>query len=528
MIMYRRFVHFSSAKLGNARQSFDVLDRLAKSAGSYNNDNFNGFIQEDSENTSIDPLNTVLARWKDEFLRSPNATLNPRKVLEKVEEWKGLVDSVGVTNSLQGHLQHRLEILLRPDAKSYMHIIQAVATSIDEHGRHQKQENQNKVYFVDALLKHLIRESKTDFSVQPNFSSFSTVMNAWAKTNSYSNNTNNVKNEGKGTFMSSKKVEELLRCMEKLHEEGWPNLQPNVVIYNILLNVWAKGGEVKKIEDTLQRMIRLEIGVSPDSISYSTLLSAYAKLGTPEAALKADSLLHQMIELFNLGMESAKPNVISFSNVTQCHAQLGNGEKSEEWLRKLQDLYHAHQDPDWKPDLAIYNTVVQSWAISGQPQKAEDFLHTMVMDDETVKNDRKSPNDLDQSVQPNSQTFNIVLSAWAKTGEAERAEAILMEMHKLHVENDFDTRPTVVSYNTVLDSYAQKTNRIVNANKKNKNKNKHIKNDHQGEDAPWIRAEAILNHMIDLCRGGDHSLKPTARTWNTGKLSSKYLHSKFL
>ena len=126
---------------------------------------------------------------------------------------------------------------------------------------------------------------------------------------------------------------------------------------------------------------------------------------------------------------------------------------------------------------------------------------------------------------PNSQTFNIVLSAWAKIGEAERAENMLMEMHKLYVEDDLDTRPTVVSYNTVLDSYAQKTNRLMNSGRRKKgSRNRRVTKDNyehsndQIEDAPWNRAEAILDHMIDLCRGGDVTVTPTARTWNTGKL----------
>lgn len=521
MIICRRFVHLSSTKLENAKHSFELLDRLAKSAASSNNDNFNESIQKVSDSSHLDPLNTVLARWKNEFLKAPGNTLNPRKVLEKIDKWKGLVDSISVTNSLKRNIQEHLEELLRPDVKSYMHIIQAVGSSIDEHSHQRTEEKMNKVYFIDALLKRLIEESKTDISIQPNVSSFSTVMNAWAKTNSHSNNTNNAKHERRGISSSSKKVEELLLCMDKLNTKGWPNLQPNVVIYNILLNAYAKEGKVRKIEDILQRMIRLKIpGVSPDSISYSTLLSAYAKSGTHVEAKKAESLLHQMLELYNHGMENAKPNVISFSNVMQCYSQLGNGEKAEEWLRRLKDLYHCHQDPDWEPDLGIYNTVVQAWVLSGQPAKAEQFLRQMmVIDNENIRNDRISENDPTHFVEPNCQTFNIVLSAWAKIGEAERAEAILMEMHKLHVENAFDTRPTVVTYNTVLDSYAQKTNRVINANRKNFNsKNKKIKKVdriNQGEDAPWNRAEAILNHMIDLSREGDLSVKPTARTWNT-------------
>jgi pentatricopeptide repeat protein len=507
MNIYRRFIHSTSTKLGNSKHSFEVLGRLAKCAGS--NDHF----LKSSENVSIDPLNAVLARWKTEYLETPNETIHPRKVLEKVDEWKKLVDDFDNTNSLELHHQQELGKLLRPDEKSYMHVIQAVANSIEERSHQQKTANKKKLDFIDELLTRLIEQSKTDFSIRPNVHSFSAVMNAWAKTDI-------VKKEQKGINSSSRKVEELLLCMEDFYEKGWPSLQPNVVTYNILLNAWAKEGKVSNIEDTLQRMIRLEIP-GPDSVSYGTLLSAYAKLGTLEAALKAESLLEQMLELYRHGMESAKPNVISFSSVIQCHARLGNGEKAEEWLQKLHDLYQLYQDPDLKADLPIYNTVIQAWVKSGQPEKAEDFLRSMM----AMDNDRKSETDPGQYVQPNSQTFNTVLSAWAKIGEAERAEAILMEMHKLHVDDDFDTRPTVVTYNTVLDSYAHKTNRMMNADKKdnrsknrNKKKEKHIRTNIEDEDAPWNRAEAILNHMIDLCRLGDNSVKPTARTWNTGKL----------
>eukprot|EP00536_Pseudo-nitzschia_multiseries_P003051 jgi/Psemu1/236339/estExt_Genewise1.C_430120 len=38
---------------------------------------------------------------------------------------------------------------------------------------------------------------------------------------------------------------------------------------------------------------------------------------------------------------------------------------------------------------------------------------------------------------------------------------------------------------------------------------------HQGEESPWNRAEAILNHMIDLFQAGDVGVKPTTQTWNT-------------
>jgi len=510
MITCRRFSQFSSTKLGNYKHPFEVLNRLAKNIASIDDEKFADHLQEASERKSIVPLNAVLASWENEYLKSPNEALHPREVLDKIDEWKDLVDSVAASNSLQCHLQQHLEGLLRPDVKSYTLIIQAVCNSIDEHSRHKRKENQNKLHFVDSLLERLIKESRTDLSIRPNISSFSAVMNAWAKSGTRNNN------------MNSKKVEDLLRYMEKLSDEDCPNLQPNIVIYNTLLNAWAKDGEVTKIEDTLQRMIRLEIpSVSADTISYTTLLSAYARLRTPEAALKADSLLQQMLELYHHGMESAKPNVIAFSTVMQCHAQLGDGERAEYWLQQLQELYHRNKDPDFLPDLAVYNTVLHAWVKSGQPEKAEDFLRHVMINDE---NENDNGNDIVLSTLPNSRTFNMIISAWAKAGEPDRAEATLMEMQRLYVEDDYDTCPCVISYNTVLDSYAQKMEKILNYDNKNarmkkdqRKNNKQLDIPDHAEDAPWNRAEAILDHMIDLYRRGNTSVKPNARTWNTGK-----------
>jgi len=528
------------------KESFQLLDRLAKSttgsnltsvhndpgAGSHD-DNLHENSWKASEHTSVEPLNTVLTRWKKEYLRSPRNTLHPRQVLAKVDEWKKLMDSSAVTKSPQSSRhQQRLEALVRPNTISYTCIMQAVGASVDGKPANQfKQENLNKLLFIDALLDRLLNDSERDISIQPNVISFATVMNAWAQS---SNNLHlNIINQKRKNDISSssERVEELLQRMETLHQEGLPNLEPNVVVYNILLHVWAKEGKIKKIEETLQRMIRLEIpGVSPDPVSYSTLLSAYSKVGTPEAALKADSLLHQMLELYNHGMESAKPNIISFTNVVQCYAQLGDGEKAEEWLRRLRDLYQhgmttnsdskGYLDPEWKPDVGIHNVVIQAWVKSGHPQKAENFLRSMVaMDEDVAEADSKvhvlEKGNLEELfVQPNSRSFNIVLSAWAKNGEAERAEAILMEMHRLHVEEDFDTRPNVVSYNTVLDSYAKKATKITNVKYSVSGKNLTSAGRHS-EDSPWDRAEAILNHMIDLFQAGDLGLKPTAQTWNT-------------
>lgn len=416
----------------------------------------------------VEPLNVVLANWRDEFLRAPETSLHPRHVLEKVDELKS-ISSSGAS------------IIVRPDYRSYSLILEAASGVVG------KSNNKlgDDIEFVDSLFERLLEDAKIDFDVQPTAKSFAMVMNAWVKFANSGDNDTNVDAAGR--------VEGWINRMIELHDEGWPAMEPNVVIYNILFNAYAKAGNVVSIERMLQKMIRREIpGVSPDPVTYSTLLSAYARVATPESAASAESLLDQMLELYQNGIESAKPNVVSFTNVIQCLAQLGMGDKAEDLLRRLEDLYAESEDEDWKPDLPLYNMVLMSHA--GHPQRAEDFLRDFYHDKRGWE-------------KPDLRSFNIVLSAWARKGDAERAESILMQMHEYHVSGELQTKPDVVTYNTVLDAWAKKA--TIGSSSRHKN------NDGNVAKHAWERSKAILRHMEDLYDAGDDGVKPNTRTWNT-------------
>jgi pentatricopeptide repeat protein len=241
-------------------------------------------------------------------------------------------------------------------------------------------------------------------------------------------------------------------------------------------------------------MIRGEIsGVSPDTVSFSTLLAAHARTGTTQSAKSAEILLNQMLELYDNGVESAKPNSVSFTNVIHCFAQQGNPAAAKKWLKKLENIYMATQDEDLKPDVTAYNTCLLAFTHCGDPEGGEHFLKSSIP----------------PYVQPNERSFNTVLSAWARAGDPYRAEATLLEMHDLHVNGALETKPTVVSYNTVLSAYAKLAASIST----NKRHQKQLPLD--DEDEPWRRAESILNHMDTLYQMGDEKVKPNERTLNT-------------
>jgi pentatricopeptide repeat protein len=450
---------------GSTKQSLKLLEQLAKGGNRVQHWNVRHTFPSPSGHlgavsAAVEPLNVVLANWKVEFLQTPEKTLHPRQILKQVNELK----SIGSTSSVA-----------RPDYRSYALILEAAA------GAAEKSNSLGDIEFVDSLLKRLLEDSKTDFDLQLTAKSFAMVMNAWVKAANNGSSHKNIDAPGK--------VEGWIHRMSELHEEGWPDVEPNVVVYNILLNAYAKSGNVDKLEQTLQKMIRQEIpGVSPDPVSYSTLLSAYAQVATPESAASAESLLNQMLELYQHGIESAKPNVVSFTNVIQCFAQQGMGHEAGCLMRRIENLFAETQDEDWKPDLPMYNVVLMSNV--NRPERAEDLLASMYQEKRAW-------------FRPNRRSFNIVLSAWARKGDAERAESILKQMHEHHVSGELETKPDVVTYNTVLNAWAKKAAAGASSRQRNHDAN-----------VAWKRSKAILFHMGDLYNAGDDSVKPNVRTCN--------------
>lgn len=403
-----------------------LLDRLAKE------------MHHPSELNSL--LKAVTYQWRNNYIGTKDKSSlpwQPSQLVKKLQAW----------SSLYG---------VHSDTSIYTMVLEAVASNA--------RDAEEGVDFADALLEWMIDQARNhhNFAVQPTTVSVGVVMNAWVSS---------------GRKEASDRIETWLARLHSLTEEGWPNLQPNTILYNILLHALAKEKNPARVEQVLQSMLHGSPGVSPDHISFSTLLSAYTKQETPEALENAEVLLEQMLELYQSGMESVKPNVVSFSTVMNGFATLGEAESAERLLRKLESLYHETGDLDWEPDIAAYNIVLLAWSKANRPDRASIMLQDII--ERSI-------------VKPNSHSFDAVLSGWAKAGCPEQAEACLNQMHEYYTMGGHESPPTVVTYNIVLDAWAKSRRR----------------------DA-WERAQNILQHMDVLYKAGEEGVKPTTRTWNT-------------
>jgi pentatricopeptide repeat protein len=117
----------------------------------------------------------------------------------------------------------------------------------------------------------------------------------------------------------------------------------------------------------------------------------------------------------------------------------------------MQDRYKSG-DKELKPNVVSYNTVINAYAKAGNADRAEAILEEMHQDYEQGNHDAKA----------NVCSFNTVLSAWSRSGSAkgaERAEMILLRMKKLYESGKFDTKPDVISYSIILDCWAKSLSR---------------------------------------------------------------------
>lgn len=278
---------------------------------------------------------------------------------------------------------------------------------------------------------------------------------------------------------------------------------------NLNLDSLAQAGAGSRAQELLKRIHALYTEgyyeVSPDIVSYNSVLKAWKEDEQPEAALE---LLETMIrneredEEHEIATDPSsnktiRVDVISFNTVIAAFANEGNYHKALELLRKMQKNSHSKQQepselvgdgdefvdyfyPD--PDTITYNIVLYSLAQSndiGTAAQAEDLLREMMM-----RKERTGVSVVDTT------SFNTILYAWSREREkgktakisattnatatsgatakrtilkkqvsakmaAQRAESLLTIMEELSEAGNLNVRPDAYSYTTTIQCWAK-------------------------------------------------------------------------
>ena len=229
-----------------------------------------------------------------------------------------------------------------------------------------------------------------------------------------------------------------------------------LISLNLNLDSLAQGGASKRAQELLQRIEALHeegyYAVSPDSVSYNSVLKAWVKYNSPEKALELLQRMEEKQELYetlhsggggnNVDDNNIKSggvlNVISYNTVINAFAQNGRYLEAEQLLQRMQDQGRI------VPNTVTFNSVLNAYSQSTDedaPPKAEALLRKMTILDD---------------IQVDTTSFNTVLHAYAKSKESSaplRAQELLRHMETLALAGNAKVRPDVYSYTTVIQAW---------------------------------------------------------------------------
>lgn len=229
---------------------------------------------------------------------------------------------------------------------------------------------------------------------------------------------------------------------EQLQSEG---CTPNMVTYNILIDVYSRTGQWSNAVGILDAVAQQ--GLTPEARTYNAIISACGKAGHPATALNvyermiADGVeptgttytsiisalgragqVDEAIRVYKeMGVRRCAPNVITFSSLISVCERAGRAELA---LQLLDDM----QTAGVRPNIVTYNGLVAACAQSGQWQRAAELVESM------------SAN----GCRPDAATYSALIAAYERAGQWRQAITAFEKAQATGIRSDLAT------YNCVL------------------------------------------------------------------------------
>jgi len=288
-------------------------------------------------------------------------------------------------------------------------------------------------------------------------------------------------------------------------------VHPNTITYNTVITAYSRAGYPQRSEELLQEMITTTTTtnnntqttvpvddttttpgqerkrfdnssgtptttttttIQPDVQSFTSILAGWARVGTIEAAERADELLRIM----QLPQINIDPNVDTYGSCIHCWARVAAGRRNnlhdsnsnsnhhhhhhhkdsssssstknqEKAVQRAEELFHEMRvHRNIQPDVFAYTGVLNAYGRSGRVEKAASFLEACLQEYDTTKNPR---------MKPTAVTFTAILNALSKVAMTIPDAATKAHLLLHRMKDEYGIEPNVFSYSAVLDAYAR-------------------------------------------------------------------------
>jgi pentatricopeptide repeat protein len=287
--------------------------------------------------------------------------------------------------------------------------------------------------------------------------------------------------------------------IELYKHSGDPTIAPSTVSFNTMLNAWAKSADpasLEMAEDLFEDMLDWDDDLArPDVLTFSTMLDVYSRSRDSDAVEKAERLFQFMSRL------GVQRNVYTFSALQNVYARSGREDAPEQCQRILDRMIqqYKHGDMFAKPNCINYNAVLCAMSRTKTKAAAVEayaFLEKMERPDFDGGFD----------VEPDRLSYALAILACARCPDivygAERAERLLEKMEE-RAKKEARRRKEISSAappSVTLD--LESFNVVLTAISKSRT-----------PDAVR-RTIQIVKRMESYASKGDKEIMPNTRSWN--------------
>jgi pentatricopeptide repeat protein len=325
------------------------------------------------------------------------------------------------------HLQQQASSIVVPMAQLVFHALVKTA-STSEDGRHAK-----------ALLDHLwdhhrlrggggANDENDDGGGgdRPNRSLYNCVLFCYAKAKS-----------------STQMCQEAEQILVEMHER---NIVPDSATYNALLEGWANSRTTVGCEMAQAMLDGMVVassggggGVKPDLLSYNITMGAWVKSGRDDAARKVELLIEALKESDDLA-----PDEVSYSSLMTCYARTNNPEKATDLFNELCDAYLAGTSK-LVPRLRDCNVVLSAWSSSNRKGMVKQAL---------AVRDRVHRQKHLFHWKPEVHFYTLLITIWSKSNDRRALDHAYDILREMKASTTPDAHPNLITYTSVLNCIA--------------------------------------------------------------------------
>lgn len=202
-------------------------------------------------------------------------------------------------------------------------------------------------------------------------------------------------------------------------------------------------------------------------IVYNKLLKVWKLARTADSVARAEGILKQM-------REQNVADRVSYTTVIGLYANRGDKQSA----LKANELLDLMIQNGCEPNTQTYNNLILAWARSGNPIRAEQVLDVMER--------AESP-----SMVPTVVTYSTVMDGWCKSKETHAAlkcETVFKRMQQSFLAGNISARPNLISYVTLINAHAASS-----------------------EKGSAKKAQDVLFEVFEEYKRGSTGLKPNAQ-----------------